>query len=297
MNVHVPPDDGAQLQQARRTIEQQANEIARLQRELGEERLAHELRRVLTVAATAGTVAAPVTHFRLLDLIVETASQVIRAKAAALFLIDNATRELVFAVALGQKAAEVRKFRVPLGHGVAGLVAVSGQPMSIADAKRDPRQAADITERIGYAPESILCVPVFFNDQIIGVLELLDKVDAPYFSPGDMEALGLFANVAGVAIEYSGTYRNLAGLIGSVIEAFFAPGGERKGEARSLASELALGLEEEPTFRRALDLAEVVHEIAQRGDSELRACRGILESFAAYLRQRPESYGDAWMGR
>ena len=54
-------------------------------------------------------------------MIVEAAAQVISARAASLFLVNEETQELIFEVALGQKAQEVKKFSVPLGHGIAGL--------------------------------------------------------------------------------------------------------------------------------------------------------------------------------
>ena len=94
-------------------------EVARLKRRLADERFAEDLRDALTLAAAAGAIASPVEHSRLLEMIVETAARVIPSRAASLFLIDEETEELVFEVALGSKAAEVRKFRVPLGHGIA----------------------------------------------------------------------------------------------------------------------------------------------------------------------------------
>src|SRR5689334_16483173 len=106
------------------TIERQVREIERLQRRLEVERCAGELQQAIGVAAAAGTIASPVTHSRLLEMIVETAAQVISARAASLFLIDRESQQLVFEVALGQKGEEVKKFTVPLGHGIAGLVAV-----------------------------------------------------------------------------------------------------------------------------------------------------------------------------
>ena len=139
-------------------------EISRLRRKLADERFAEELKDALTLAAAAGEIASPVTHSRLLEMIVETAASVIPSRAASLFLIDEETEELIFEVALGPEAEEVRKFRIPLGQGIAGLVAVSGQPMAISDASSDPRQAADIAKRVGYEPESILCVPLIHNE-------------------------------------------------------------------------------------------------------------------------------------
>jgi GAF domain-containing protein len=277
------------LSRARETIAQQAEEIEHLRRRIADERFAEDLREALTLAAAAGTIAAPVTHSRLLEMIVETAAHVISARAAALFLIDEEAQEMVFEVALGSKAEEAKKFRVPLGHGVAGLVAVSGQPMAVSDAQSDPRQAADIARSVGYTPQSILCVPLFYHEQIIGVLELLDKEGAHSFSAEDMEDLSLFANQAAIAIEQSRTNRNLAALLGEVLESLGQTSDGQRQELQERARVFAERLEEDGTFGQALDLARLVQEIAHQGENELKGCQAILRGFAEYLRSRPDS--------
>jgi len=286
MNDESGAGDQGTLARAQETITQQAEEIERLKRRLADERFAEDLREALILSAAAGTIASPVAHSRLLEMIVETAAHVISARAAALFLIDEEAEELIFEVALGSKAEEVKKFRVPLGHGIAGLVAVSGQPMAVSDAQRDPRQAADIAQSVGYTPESILCVPLFYHDQIIGVLELLDKEGAPSFSVTDMENLGLFANQAGIAIEQSRTNQNLAALLGEALKTI---GGASEGQRmQERARAYAERLEEDAGFVRALDLARLVQEIAHQGENELEGCQAILRGFAEYLRSRPD---------
>ena len=227
----------------------------------------------------------------------ETAAHVIPSRAASLFLIDEATEELVFEVALGSKADEVKKFRIPLGHGIAGLVAVSGQPMAVSDAAEDPRQAADIAESVGYAPESILCVPLLYEDEVIGVLELLDREGASSFNASDMESLGLFANQAAVAIEQSRAQGNLAALLGGVVGSLGEMPVHRRESLRKEADSFVAGVEEDVTHRRALDLAELVREISHRGEEEFVACRTILEGFAGYLRTKPhpeDEAGEMW---
>ncbi len=274
------------LAEARATITRQANELERLRRRLEDERFAEELRGVLVLAAAAGTIASPVTHARLLQLIVETAADVIGARAGALFLVDEAHDELTFEVAIGPKAAEVKRIRVPLGQGVAGLVAVSGQPMAIADAGRDPRHASDIAQQIGYYPETILCVPLFYGDRLTGVLELLDKDGASAFSAADMNTLGLFANQAAVAIEQSRTHRNLAALLAELLRTSDAEETAISERARQFAARIEA---EDAAAGQALDLAALVQEIAWFGEDERDACRTILSAFADYLRQRPAS--------
>ena len=286
------------LQQERQEELRKAHEeIARLKRRLADERFAEELREVLTLAAAAGEIASPVAHSRLLEMIVETAAHVIPSRAASLFLVDEEAEELVFEVALGPEAAEVRKFRVPMGHGIAGLVAVSGQPMATSDARSDPRQAADIAKSVGYQPESILCVPLFYEEEVIGVLELLDREGAPSYSAADIATLGLFANQAAVAIEQSRNQGNLAALLGDVLGSLGElPDHRREGlleDARSFAG----GVQEDAAYRRALELARLVREISHRGEEEHASCRAILEGFAGYLRSRPraeEEVGETW---
>jgi GAF domain-containing protein len=274
------------LAEAQATIARQANDLERLQRRLENERFAEELRGVLVLAAAAGTIASPVTHARLLQLIVETAADVIGARAGALFLVDETHNELTFEVAIGPKATDVKRIRVPLGQGVAGLVAVSGQPIAIADASRDPRHARDIAQQIGYYPETILCVPLFYGDRLTGVLELLDKDGAPAFSAADMRTLGLFANQAAVAIEQSRTHRNLAALLAELLRTPDAEETTMNERARQFAIRIEV---EDAAAGQALDLAALVQEIAWFGEHEREACRRMLEAFADYLRQRPDA--------
>ena len=277
---------------AAETIARLEAENAALRQALEAEQFARDLRRSVTTAAAAGIIGSPLSHSRLLEMIVETAAQVISANAASLFLLDAEAQELIFEVALGQKAEEVKRFRVPLGHGIAGLVAVTGQPMSVSDAQSDPRRAADIAQSVGYIPNSILCVPLYYEDQVIGVLELLDKVGAPSFSADDTATLGLFANQAAVAIEQSRLHRNLGALLAEAVRALGSPDDPAQAALQQGARDFTETLaRDDPAFRKALELAVLVREIAGQGEREHGLCLAVLQAFAAYSRSRPDSLG------
>jgi GAF domain-containing protein len=249
-----------------------------------DEQLAARLRDALAKAATARTIAAPADNSDLLQRIVETAAGVISARAAALFLVDKTTHELRFEVALGERADAVKEIRVPLGHGIAGGVAISGQPMAVSDVQQDERWAAEIGERVGYMPDSILCVPLFYDDTVIGVLELLDKEGAASFDDGDIRTLSLFASQAAVAIGQSRLQEGNEALVAAILRSSVADGPSEHLDDDIRA--FSASLEGDEAFRRSLQLAELVHEIAREGEQELEACQRILESFAAYLRAR-----------
>jgi GAF domain-containing protein len=247
-----------------------------------------ELREALTLAGTAGVVAAPVTHAHLLEMIVQTASRVIRARAASLCLVDEKGQELVFEVVQGEKAEELRKIRVPLGHGIVGLVAQTGEPIAISDAQSDPRHASDVARRIGHTPRSIVAVPLFFEDRVVGVLELLDKLDGGSFGAGDIEALGLFANQAAIAIQQSRSHTSLALMLMDAIWSVADLPPERRLRLSDGARAFARDLEDGP-YGRALELARLVREIVHAGPRAAAACRDVLEAFAEYVRRRPTS--------
>jgi GAF domain-containing protein len=235
---------------------------------------------LVTVAAATETLAASGSHSALLALVVQIAARVIGAATASMLLLDRNTDELAFEVAYPHQVTTLKGVRVPLGEGVAGLVAMTGQPMAISDARSDPRHATTIAEQTGYRPDSLLCVPLLFGDEVIGVLELMDKQGAKGFNAEDMETLGLFAQLAAVAIEQSRTRGNLASLL--KVASVSKPPDD--------VSQFVTGLEQEPRFKRTLELAQLVQQIGQAGDAELDACTGILRSFAAYAR----THSPAW---
>src|SRR5262245_64759787 len=257
-----------------------------------EEQLADRLRAALEKAAAVRTIAGPAGNSDLLRRIVETAAHVVSARAAALFLADETTNELWIEVALGERADEVRGIRLPLGHGIAGGVAISGQPMAVSDVQHDERWAAEIGERVGYTPDSILCVPLFYGDSVIGVLELLDKEGAASFDDGDIATLSLFASQAAVAIGQSRVKEDTGALVAAILRSSVADGSKDSLDDDIRA--FSASVEGDETFRRSLRLAELIHEIGAEGEHELETCRRILESFAEYLRaRRPTSQGAA----
>jgi GAF domain-containing protein len=279
------------LDEAQRLIASQEEEIGRLRQRIEDDRLATELRDLLVLAKTTGIIGSPVDHDKLLEMILATAAHVTGARAGSLFVVDERAAELVFEVGIGVKAQSTEKFRVPLGEGLAGLVAATGQPMAVANADEDQHLLEEIKHTVGFEPQSLMAMPLAYGDHVIGVLELLDKEGDGAFSQSDMQALALFAHQAAVALELSRTYRNVAPLIGQVIASIDDKHDSRKVELRERAERFAANLEQEPAYSETLELAQLVQLVAWKGDAELAACRKILEVFSDYVESRPTLSG------
>jgi Nif-specific regulatory protein len=137
---------------------------------------------------------------QLLELIIDTATSMMRAKASSLLLLDQKSKKLYFKVATGEKGEEVRKYELDLGQGIAGFVAEKGEPLLIPDVSKDPRWYKKISESVGFQTRSIACVPMKVDRDIIGVVEIIDKEDGSPIQAEDMKILTDFADLASKAI-------------------------------------------------------------------------------------------------
>jgi len=137
---------------------------------------------------------------QLLELIIETATRMMDAKASSLLLLDRKTQKLYFKVATGAKGTDIKQFEIDLGQGIAGYVAQSGEPLLIPDVAQDPRWYKEISESIGFKTQSIACVPMKINGETIGVVEIIDKADGSSIRDEDLKILSVFADLAARAI-------------------------------------------------------------------------------------------------
>lgn len=138
----------------------------------------------------------------LLAIIMKTSAEVMRAEVASLLLIDEATDELVFRVALGGKGSDLQeKFRVKMGEGIAGTVAKTGEPLVINDPQNDPRFAKRFDNSTGFVTRAILCVPLKVKDRVIGVLQAINPIRRQGFCLTDLDLFETFAHQAAIAVE------------------------------------------------------------------------------------------------
>ncbi len=137
------------------------------------------------------------------QLIVNTAARMMQAKASSLLLLDEDGQTLRFEITTGAKKKEIKNFHVKLGQGIAGYVAETGIPLLVEDVNKDPRWLSVISKNIDFKTTSIACSPLKIDSDIIGVLQIVDRVDGHFFDQDDLDTLNVFANVCAKAIHNS----------------------------------------------------------------------------------------------
>jgi signal transduction histidine kinase len=142
---------------------------------------------------------------RVLERITTTATGLLGAERATLFVVDEGRQELWSRVVT---KSELREIRLPLdGRSLAAEVARSGQPLRIDDPYGDPRFDPSVDARTGFRTRSLLVLPISprGGNGRIGVLQLVnhrtDGAEGPFTA--EQQTLGMaLAASAGVALEY-----------------------------------------------------------------------------------------------
>jgi GAF domain-containing protein len=155
----------------------------------------------LRAAVAAGVFAAEDSYRALLRSTVEVARAIFHAKAASVFLLDEATEELVFEAVAGEGADSLIGRRFPADTGVAGWVLVTRQPLVVEDLTADTRFSREAAESTGFVPKGLMAVPLLAEERTLGVLEVLDRPQQTRFTLAEIDLLGLFANQAAIALD------------------------------------------------------------------------------------------------
>jgi HD-GYP domain-containing protein (c-di-GMP phosphodiesterase class II) len=140
----------------------------------------------------------------LLAMILQAAAHVAEADRCSIFLVDRDRNDLW--TRLAQGVGTLKEIRTPLGVGIAGHVASTGEAINIPDAYADSRFNRAIDQATGYRTRNILTVPMRRAGgdeagQVVGVLQALNRLDGKPFNEEDQELLEGLGGQAASAID------------------------------------------------------------------------------------------------
>ena len=110
--------------------------------------------------------------------LIDLCAQATEAERSTVYFVDQGKKELWSRVA-ARTAIEIR---LPLGTGIAGQVALTGETINVPDAYADPRFDRNVDLRSGFRTLNMLVVPVWDPNgrAVIGVLQVLNKRSGPF---------------------------------------------------------------------------------------------------------------------
>uniref|UniRef100_A0A674JPX6 Phosphodiesterase n=1 Tax=Terrapene triunguis TaxID=2587831 RepID=A0A674JPX6_9SAUR len=147
----------------------------------------------------------------LLQEIITEARNLSNAEICSVFLLDTFSHELVAKVFDGGVVDdESYEIRIPADQGIAGHVATTGKILNIKDAYSHPLFYRGVDDSTGFRTRNILCFPIKNEShEVIGVAELVNKINGPWFSKFDEDLATAFSIYCGISIAHSLLYKKV----------------------------------------------------------------------------------------
>lgn len=153
-------------------------------------RVFHEVARALTQTLELEEI---------LLIIMEKMAQFFGPERWSMLLVDEAAQNLYYAIAVGEDSESLKGLRVPLGEGVAGWVASTGNSLVVPDVSLDAHWSAFSVAHPELNIQSIACLPVRSGEHTLGVIQLLNsKLDL--LSEYSISFLRILCDYAAIAI-------------------------------------------------------------------------------------------------
>jgi diguanylate cyclase (GGDEF)-like protein len=160
-------------------------------RQMDHLRVFHEVARALTQTLELEEI---------LLTIMEKMAQFFGPERWSMLMVDEQAQQLYYAIAVGEDSETLKGLRVPLGEGVAGWVAATGNPLVVPDVSHDAQWSAFSRAHPELRIQSIACVPVRSGNQTLGVIQLLNtKLDLE--SEYSISFLRILCDYAAIAIQ------------------------------------------------------------------------------------------------
>lgn len=141
----------------------------------------------------------------LLPRLLHLAQEVTHAEASSILLYKEETNTLEFALAYNEQEGTAesiinKKIELKLGEGIAGHVAATRSSIIVENVHQDERFNKNIDKISGFVTKSILCVPVIYNAELLGVVQVLNAKDKDNFDNQDLLILESFSHLGAVAL-------------------------------------------------------------------------------------------------
>ena len=230
----------------------------------------------------------------------EAIVSLVKAEVGSLLLVDKEKKELFFEVALGDSEKTLKEIRLKFGQGIAGWVAQQKQPIIVNDTAKDERFYKKADEKTGFVTKNILCVPVMSNNEVIGVMQALNKKEG-LFTEQDLKLLTSLSDQVAIALENASLHEELKRTFVEVVESLAEAiekrdpytGGHTKRVVKyslMIADEIHLEAEE----KDRLKMGALLHDVGKIGidDSVLRKPAKLDETEFEKMKAHPSIGAD-----
>ena len=149
---------------------------------------------------------------RLGEFSVEQIAGILKAQKCSFMLYDQQKEELFILAAKGLQESTIRNTHKKMGESIAGIVAQKREPTLVLNIEYDEQFQRH--NRPYYPTRSFMSVPILFGPQLLGVINVADKLSKSWevFSDVDLKMLCVMARAVGIALENARLFQRLEDL-------------------------------------------------------------------------------------
>ena len=100
--------------------------------------------------------------------------------------------------------ADLTGMSLKSGEGIAGAVVESGKTTVVKDCQHDPRWAGRFDEKTGFVTKSMACVPLLNRYEVIGCIQIINKIDGSLYDDDDVKICEDLAMLTAIAVDMRG---------------------------------------------------------------------------------------------
>ena len=141
---------------------------------------------------------------QLLQRVADLLTRIIDYEMFSILLLDPTEQLLQHRFSLRFNESVHRKSEIPVGEGLVGYAAQTGQAVLVPDVSKDPRYIMANPET-----HSELCVPLIYKEKVIGVLDI-EHTRRGYFNDDHVRIVTTMAAQVAIAIENATLYERIA---------------------------------------------------------------------------------------
>lgn len=164
-------------------------------------------------ADLARTLTSTLDLSQVLRIVMEKVKDLLRPRNWSLLLMEPDGLSLRFEIIVGEGDDLLTGRTLNIGEGIAGWVAQTGESLLVQDAQNDKRFCRRFDELCSFTTRSIIAVPLKNKGKVLGVIELVNRMEEDIFSDLDMHSLETIAEYAAIAIGNAALFERVQRLV------------------------------------------------------------------------------------
>lgn len=260
------------------------------------------------LAKTASDINSQTDEQLIIYKLLETALKICKTSGASIIMLQDET--LYFKEAVGPGSETLKKISFPLNEvSIAGWTAINKTPLIVNDVNKDERHYKKVDKTLDYETKNILCVPLLWGSDVLGVMEVVNKIDGS-FDEKDQEYLEILASQASIALrnallidQFQNFYHEVVEILIDCLESLDPISREHSLKVARLTSAIAKNQDLSETEYELLCYSAFLHDIGKikcggKKDKKLHALMGaqmlsnikFFIPLAPYVKYHHEKY-------